>query len=141
MKGIDSIKAEVMTANITRKAATDERLHESLRVMPESKMHVIIQRLHNDIIPKLISNRGEQHEDTKFFQDCRDSLIWALHALGRYDEMQNRLYNVTMIRDYLTERNKQLEKELDKYQALEDVIINQTLEDYKSVIRNKLLNA
>ncbi len=87
---IDSIKAEVMTANITRKAATDERLHESLRVMPENKMHVIIQRLHNDIIPKLIANRGETHEDTKFFQDCRDSLIWALHALGRYDDMQNR---------------------------------------------------
>ncbi len=137
---IDKIKSEVMTSNLLRKVATEERLHESLRVMPENKMHVIIQRLHNEIIPKLIANRGETHEDTKFFQDCRDSLIWALHALGRYDQIQTSLYNATMIRDYLTERNRQLEKELDKYNALEDVIINQTLEDYKEVIRHKILN-
>jgi hypothetical protein len=137
---LNDLKAAVISDRMARGSTDRDRLDEGLRVMPENKMHLIIQQLHNTLIPKVKENRGEAHPDTKFFEDCRDSLVWALHCLGRYDDMQRRLAEVTILKDYLFQRTRLLEKELDKHQALEDVILSATFEDYKAVIRDKILN-
>lgn len=137
---LNDLKAAVISDRMARGTTDQERLDEGLRVMPENKMHLIIQQLHETLIPKVKASRGESHVDTKFFEDCRDSLVWALHCLGRYDDMQRRLSEVTILKDYLFQRTRLLEKELDKHQALEDVILSATFEDYKAVIRDKILN-
>jgi hypothetical protein len=133
---LNDLKAAVISDRMARGTTDRERLDEGLRVMPENKMHLIIQQLHNTLIPKVKQSRGEAHADTKFFEDCRDSLVWALHCLGRYDDMQRRLSEVTILKDYLFQRTRLL----DKHQALEDVILSATFEDYKAVIRDKILN-
>jgi hypothetical protein len=137
---IDKLKQEVMSEYLAKGKTDKERLDEGLRVMPENKMHLLITQLHNVLLPKVRKSRGDAHEDTRFFEDIRDSLIWALHCLGRYDDLQRRLYDATILKDYLFQRTRLLEKELDKHQALEDVILTATFEDYKEVIRDKVLN-
>jgi hypothetical protein len=137
---LESLKQAVISERMARGTTDGERLDAGLRVMPENKMHLIIQQLHDTLIPKVKASRGEGHADTKFFEDTRDCLVWALHCLGRYDDMQRRLSELTILKDYLFQRTRLLEKELDKHQALEDVILSATFEDYKGVIREKILN-
>jgi hypothetical protein len=130
---------DIATENLVKKTP-EQKLHEGLKVIPESQMLKVVQVLHHQYLPKVVAARGESHSDTLFFQEIRDCLLWALLVMEKYNDLNLNYSNQRLLLDFYQNRCRLIEKELDKYNALEDLEVQNALDDYRSVILERAKN-
>ena len=126
---------QVIAENLTK--SPSEKLHDGLQHIPEKRILDCLQIVHHQYLPKVKASRGENHADTIFFTEIRDSLIWALNILDRYHNLSLNYSNIKMLSEFQANRIRLLEKEQAKYEALEDIEVNGTLESYRNVVIHK----
>lgn len=123
-----------------RQQDKDDRLHEAFKELPQNQIINCVLSVHNNIIPKVIAARGKDHADVKLFEDIRDCLMYALHAVDKAQELGVNFYNLKILNETLFQRCRLLEKELDKYEAVEEMVMHETLDDYKTIAKARLMN-
>jgi hypothetical protein len=116
----------------------EEKLDDAFKAMPTNQIINCVLAVHNTILPKVVASRGESHPDTKLFEEVRDCLMYALHAVEKSHELGNNFYNLRILNDTLFQRCRLLEKQLDKFQALEEMEITSTLDDYRAIAKQRL---
>lgn len=132
---LNDIKGQVLSERLS----TAEKLRQGVAHIPEHEILLCLQKLHHQYLPKVKQARGPQHEDTRFFEAIRDSLVWSLHVLSRHHDQATRLSNNSLLLEYYQNRCRLLERQLVKYEAIEDMEIKGTLEDYRKVILDKAI--
>jgi hypothetical protein len=116
----------------------EEKLDQAFKTMPTNQIINCTLAIHNTILPKVVESRGANHPDTKLFEEVRDCLMYALHAVEKAQELGVNFYNLRILNDTLFQRCRLLEKQLDKFQALEEMEIQSTLDDYRQIARERL---
>lgn len=127
---------DIIAENLSQKTP-EQKLHEGLKVIPEAKMLELVQAIHYQYLPKVKAARGESHADTKFFAEIRDAIVWSLMIMEKWHDLNLNYSNQKMLLEFYQNRCRLLEKELDKYNALEDMEIKGALEDYRNIILDK----
>jgi hypothetical protein len=135
------MEREAILGNLSdRDKALNAKLHEGMRVMAENDIINACLKLQNDLLPKLIANRGKDHADTKFIEEIRDCLLWSLYTLDKSHDLGRNYYNLRLLNETLFERCRVLEKELLKYQGVDEMLVNETLDEYKKTVKGRLLD-
>ena len=116
----------------------ENKLNEAFKTMPTNQIINCALAVHNNILPKVIQTRGKEHPDSKLFEEVRDCLIYALHAVEKAQELGVNFYNLRILNDTLFQRCRLLEKQLDKFQALEEMEIQGALDDYRAIAKERL---
>lgn len=92
-----------------------------LEDIPVKKFYEQAQFLENDLIPRIIKSRGEDHPDVKYFREVYRSLLFAVMVADRERNLIMKLQQINQIRLINETRLNFLERELLKYTTIEDL--------------------
>jgi len=140
---ISQLKADLL-ARATLNELTEEEKKTQAKVakgitdIPVKKMMDQILYIREELLPGIEKKRGKSSPDYEFFEGVADSLIYAIIMADRFDHIEAkntrlRMYSVLQ-RDHL----ELLEKELQKYTTLEDLIFTDFLDRYADSVKSRV---
>jgi len=125
------LQMKAITRNLTALSEEDQRLLvEGLKNAPVSKMMSEAQYLENIMLPKIMTNRGADSKEYKFYSGVLDSLLWAILIVDRYERLQTLHCNSQLLAEFYKEQMTLSHRELAKYDAAEDLLLTDSMNRY-----------
>lgn len=123
--------------NPERNKKADERLAQGIKDIPVRKFMEQYQYLEKDLLPRLEKKGGKTSADYKFFEGVAKSLMWSIIVCDRYDFLYGKFLNSKLDNVVLRDRVLLVERELEKYQALEDLFFTEGLDRIADGVKNR----
>lgn len=125
------LQMKVIARNLSETQRADgQKLTDGLKDVPVKKIMDQLQYLENILLPKIETSRGRESQDYQFYASVADSLQWAVLILDRYDRLLMRHHRNQIFSEHVCEQLTHARKELDMYQASEDILLNQSFQSY-----------
>lgn len=137
----DTVRGAIMAANLAKQSnGNTQQLHNALAVVPESKMYNLMIWLHEVLLPKIAQSRGVDSDEYKNHEAIRDAVIWSLHISGAYEKLLFKNTKDLQLLGYYIEKCAFLERELQKYTTVEQLITNETADVYRQSVISKAVD-
>jgi hypothetical protein len=106
--------------------------------LPAQQFINAIQYLEKQVLPGIKKKSGESSPDYKFFMEIIDLLQWGVLVYERCKRVQQMYGTLNLENTLLRERVAVYERELNKYSALEDIFLVDSLEHIEKGIMHRL---
>jgi hypothetical protein len=142
----EKLKADLLYKADLEEVAKGNRsgLEDGLRNAPVKQMIDAANYIENNLLPAVKKKNGEKSADYIFFKEVVDYLAWAILLSDRYGQMEMRWIRQKLEIQLLKEHLELLERELQRYTTLEDVLLSSTLDVYaarvKAAVADRLKN-
>lgn len=111
------------------------KLARGMRDVPVSRMIDAVNYIDKNLLPAIKKKSGDQSADYKLFVEVIDHLLWAVVIVDRYDHLEGlwrgQRLEITVLREIMAT----MERELAKYNALEDLSLSSALDLYAERIK------
>ena len=115
----------------------DQRMIKAMRDIPVSKFIEQVLYLRNEMLPAIEKKKGKTSPEFVFFESVERSLLWAITCVDRYEFLAMK-YTSQKVTNQIQEENLALfERELSKFQALEDIFLTDALDRYAEGVKAK----
>ena len=134
-KILNDLHKQVIAANLTAQSNGDTKtLINGLAVVPEGMTWRVVQRLHNEVLPKIKMHRGESDVEYTFYTDVQDSLIWSMYISQCYENLLMKNSKQKQLLDFFQGKAAELEKELLKHYTAAEILSQDAMEAYRKAI-------
>lgn len=107
----------------------ERKIVQGLRDVPVSMIVEQLQYLENELLPRVEKGKGTA-ADKIFFKKLVESLFWSLIVIDRYEALLSRIDNLQLDVQLYKERMQLIERELQKYQTLEELLFTDGVNKY-----------
>jgi hypothetical protein len=115
----------------------DQRLIKAMRDIPVSKFIEQVLYLQNELLPAVEKKKGKTSAEWIFFDGVQRSLLWAITCVDRYEYLAYQFTGQKITIQLQSENLGLLERELSKFQALEDIFLTDALDRYAEGVKAK----
>ena len=105
-----------------------------MNVVPGNEMLTSAQWLQNVLLPTIEKQKGKEDETYKEFRKIMDSLLWAVYTLNKHERVQLQLLNSQFTETMYREKCLLLEKELQRYEVVEELMQLDLMKKYQEKI-------
>lgn len=142
-------KTEILKADLQLKAGLSEMSKDryshvvaAKEKLPGARIGQQIQYLENMIMPAVAQKRGgKDSADYKFFEGLIQSLKWCLVMYDKLDYMLREDGLLRLEKQILCDRVLLLERELQRFETLEQLYTSEFLEKYDKGVRERIKQA
>lgn len=113
----------------------DKRLVQGMRDIPVVKFIEQALYLRNEMLPAIEKKKGKTSSEYTFFENVERSLLWAIMCVDRYENLSLRYYQQKVTMQVQHENLTILERELAKFQAVEDIFLTDALDRYAELVK------
>jgi|SRR5580700_10245229 hypothetical protein len=113
---------------------------KAIQEIPVRKIYDQALHIENFILPKTEQLRGKDSIDYQFFREVFQSLLWTIAVLDRFDKMARSESHSRLVNEILYERVDLLERELQKYITMEDLLMSDSVDRIADVIKKRAEN-
>jgi len=120
------------------------KIAPGLADIPVNKILSQLQYLEFRLLPRIEQKSGKENADYKFFYEVFRSLLYMLIVLDRHTYLQTQFGWTNQLLKFYKERYERAERELQKYNAAEDLLFSECMEHVlkgAATRANDLLNA
>ena len=103
--------------------------------LPVNKMMKAVQYIEHNLLPAVKKKSGDRSPDYVFFEGVAKMLLHAIIINDRYRVIEQRYVNARIERELLRERLALVEREMDKYAAMEDLWLSESLDHISRGVR------
>lgn len=129
------VHKQVIAENLARQSNGDaSTLHNGLVVVPEGLAWRSIQRLHNEVLPKIKLHRGEQDVEYLFYIGVRNALIWSTYIQQCYENLLMRYSKQAQYLEFFQGKAGELERELLKHYTAAEILSADAMQVYRAGI-------
>lgn len=142
-KDLQSLQAELRMSSALRNvkdsryADMDKKIATGLEDVPVRKMYEQAQHIEQVLLPKIEQARGADHPDYIFFRSVFLSLLWAIAVLDRNEFMTRKNIELRMLGEFYRDQCTTMERELSKYQTLEELCLSDALSTYAETVARR----
>lgn len=129
---------EALKEKTEEERARDKKTAAALNGIPVKKMMDQALYLRNELLPGIEKKRGKEHPDYEFFNGVMESLVYAIILADRYDTLERRNINLRIWKQLQQDNLELLEREVSKYQALEDLFLTDSLDRYAEGVKEHI---
>jgi hypothetical protein len=115
----------------------DQRIIKAMRDIPVNKFIEQVLYLRNEMLPAIEKKKGKTSPEYVFFESVERSLLWAITCVDRYEYLAMKFTNQKITIQIQAENLVLLERELAKFQALEDIFLTDALDRYAEGVKAK----
>lgn len=126
---------EALREKTEEERARDKKISSGLDGIPVKKMRDQALYIQNELLPGIEKKRGKDHPDYEFFYGVMESLVYAIIIADRYDTLEMRNIHLRVWKTLQQENLELLERELAKYQTLEDLFLTDSLNKYADAVK------
>lgn len=117
-----------------------KRVQAAERHLPPAVLDRVTKQL-TDMLPKAENQYGKNHPTYLFYIDLLLICIWANRYIGIAEDSQLRLSNLKLENTILREQLLHAEKELSRFESVEDMLVNGTLDWYMRAVIDRIGHA
>lgn len=115
----------------------DQRLVKAMRDIPVSKFIEQVLYFRNEMLPAIEKKKGKTSPDYIYFEGVERSLLWAITCVDRYEYLAAKFTGQKITLQIQEENLALLERELAKFQALEDIFLTDALDRYAAGVKSR----
>jgi len=124
----DLLLLESLKEKTDEEKKSNEKLAKGIDDIPVKKMMDQALHIRNELLPRIKKKQGETSADYIFFEGVANNLLYAILVADRYDELMGRFTRAKVMQQLQLENITVLERELQKYCALEDLFLSTGLD-------------
>jgi|HubBroStandDraft_2_1064218.scaffolds.fasta_scaffold00675_14 hypothetical protein len=113
---------------------------KAIQEIPVRKIYDQALHIENFILPKTEQLRGKDSIDYQFFREVFQSLLWAIVVLDRFDRVVRSDASHKLELEVWRDRVALLERELQKYITMEDLLMSDSVDRIAEVIKKRAEN-
>ena len=113
----------------------DRKLLTGMRDMPVKKMIDAANYIDKELLPAVKKKSGDKSADYEFFRNVFDYLMYAIIIIDRYEALEMRWVSKRVENEVLRDHLAIMTRELEKYNALEDLYFTDALNLYAERIK------
>jgi hypothetical protein len=125
-------------ANPDATRSRDDRLTKAMQDIPVKRFIEQSQYIKLELLPAIEKKKGKTCADYVFFESVGRSLLWAITVVDRYEYLAMRFTSQKVENQLLKENYGLLERELSKFEALEDIFLTDALDRYAEGVKAKV---
>lgn len=129
---------EALREKTEEERARDKKTASGLDGIPVKKMMDQALYLKNELLPGIEKKRGKTHPDYEFFEGVMESLVYAVVLADRYETLERRNINLRIWKQLQQDNLEVMERELNKFQALEDLFLTDSLDRYADGVKARI---
>lgn len=137
LKASLQLKGDIEAA-VTGEGRRWDDIRKVVDKLPAQQFVNAIQYLEKQVLPGVKKKSGESSPDYKFFSEIVDLLQWGVIVYERCKRIQQMYGTLSLENTLLRERVEIYERELNKYAALEDIFLVDSLEHIERGIMHRL---
>ena len=136
---LSKYKAELGMRAAMRSAhdSPDQGKAKAIEDIPVRKMYEQAMYIENELLPRIEKKGGTKSADYQFFREVYKSILWAIIVLDRFDKITRLEAQTALYNELLRDRVLLLEKELQKYITMEDLLFSDGIDRIADVIKNR----
>jgi ATP phosphoribosyltransferase regulatory subunit HisZ len=124
-------------ANPDEADAYSKKLADGIRDMPVKQMLDQLVYIEKELLPAIAKKKGRE-EDYKFFESVGRSLAYAVILMDRYDYLHGKFINSRIQAALLLDHQQMIEKELERYTTMEDLLLSDCMNKYAEAIARRV---
>lgn len=133
-------KLRLLSADSLKDLSNGERdkLVKGMREVPVSKIIDAVNFIDRNLLPAVKRKGGDKSADYTFFTEVIDYLLWAIVLVDRYEVLESKWIGQKLEIRLLREQLELMERELAKYNALEDLMLSSSLNLHADRIKQRV---
>jgi hypothetical protein len=140
---ISKLRRELLMKEALREKTEEERARDkktaaALDGIPVKKMMDQALYLRNELLPAIEKKKNKTHPDYEFFNGVMESLVYAIILADRYDTLERRNINLRIWKQLQQDNLELMERELSKYQTLEELCLTESLDRYADGVKARV---
>jgi hypothetical protein len=112
-----------------------EKLVRAMKDIPVARMIDAVNYIDKNLLPAVKKKSGGESADYKFFTEVVDYLLWCIVIVDRYESLEARWYGQRLEVKILREHLELMERELAKYNGLEDLYLASSMDIYAERVK------
>ena len=125
-------------ANPEEHAAETKKLAKGLEDIPVRQMIDQLHRIEKDLLPAV--RKKAKPGEPEFFEELARSLAFAIILSDRYEYLYGRFMNSRIDVVLLRDRLSLVEREIEKYTTMEDLMLTDALDTYAKRVAERVKN-
>lgn len=138
---IKKYKAELGMRSAMRSAHDNPdavKAAKAIEEIPVRKIYDQALYIEKELLPRIEKKSGAQSTDYQFFREVYKSLLWSIAILDRFDRVTRSDSNSKLENEIWRERCGILERELQKYITMEDLLLSDSIDRIAEVVKNRV---
>jgi hypothetical protein len=134
---LEQIKADLLS-EASLKDLTDGgtgKILNGVRDMPIKKIIDAANYIDKELLPAVKKKSGDKGADYEFFSNVFKYLLYSITIIDRYEQLENRWVRQKVEMVILREHLELMTRELEKYNALEDLYMTDALDVYAKRVK------
>ena len=139
MSDLEKIKADLLlkaSLEDIAKGERDRKIGRGVSDIPVKKIIDAVDYIDKQLLPAIRKKSGESSADFEFFQSVQKHLLYCIAVTDRYEYLQGRYVRLKVEHQLTLEHLQLMERELEKYNALEDLYLTDALDLYAQRVKD-----
>jgi len=136
---LEKIKADLLlrqSLEDVAKSVRDKKIGRGVNDIPVKKIIDAVDYIEKNLLPAVKKKGGEASADYEFFSSLIKYLLYAIVVTDRYDYLEGKYVRKLIEGQIQREHMELMERELRKYNALEDLYLTDALDLYAQRIKD-----
>lgn len=128
----------ILSQNVVDKSTGE--LMEGVQIIPPGRLIELAQYIAENLLPRIEKRLGRDHQEYENMLLAVNAILYCLTLLDKWEASERKYRQQIVYSRAMQKINADLESELSKYEAIEQVVANGTVDMYQQVFRKKGLD-